>query len=78
MLRCGLPHPRPRAPEVVREANVMPHVSSITDAPLDGDGLARIWIVTRPHSSLNNPTATKVARKDEELSEEPLDVPGVP
>ena len=56
----------------------MPHVRSITDTPLAGSGLARIWIVTRPHSSLNGPTTTRVGRKHEELSVEPLDVPGVP
>ena len=72
------PLPQAQGARDVREASAVPHVRSITDAPLDRSGLARIWIVTRPHSSLNSPTATKVGREHEELSEEPLDVPGVP
>ena len=47
----------------------MLHVWSITDAPLDGSGLARIWIITRPHSSLNNPTEISHRMAKEKESE---------
>ena len=34
------PLPQAQGARGVREASVMPHASSITDAPLDGSGLA--------------------------------------
>ena len=45
----------------------MPHVRSITDAPLDGSGLARIRIISWPHSSLNEPKETAIGWQSERV-----------